>query len=51
MKSGRLARLGLQITQTSLSKIESGQRYVLDYEAAGIATALRVRVAWLFGER
>jgi hypothetical protein len=48
--SGRLARLGVQITQTSLSKLESRERYVLDYEVAAIATALRVTVAWLFGE-
>ncbi len=48
--SGRLARLGVQITQTSLSKLESRQRAVLDYEAAAIAKALRVTVAWLFSE-
>jgi Trp operon repressor len=30
--SGKLARLGVQITQTSLSKIENRQRYVMDYE-------------------
>jgi HTH-type transcriptional regulator, cell division transcriptional repressor len=48
--SGRLARLGVQITQTSLSKLESRDRYVLDYEVAAIAKALRVTVAWLFGE-
>ncbi|PYJ31853.1 MAG: hypothetical protein DME88_13175 [Verrucomicrobia bacterium] len=35
--SGRLARLGVQITQTSLSKIENWQRYVMDYEALVLA--------------
>jgi transcriptional regulator with XRE-family HTH domain len=49
--AGRLARLGVQITQTSISKIESRQRYLLDYEVAAIARALRVTVGWLFGER
>jgi hypothetical protein len=49
--SGKLARLGVQITQTSLSKIESRQRYVLDYEAAAIAKALKIRISWLYGEQ
>jgi transcriptional regulator with XRE-family HTH domain len=49
--SGRLARLGVQVTQTSLSKLENRQRYVMDYEAAAIAKALKVSVAWLFGDR
>lgn len=48
--SGKLARLGVQITQTSLSKIENRSRYVMDYEAAALAKALKVSVAWLFGE-
>jgi arginine repressor len=47
---GRLARLGIQITQTAISKLENRQRYVMDYEAAAIAKALRVSVAWLFGD-
>lgn len=49
--SGRLARLGVQLTQTSISKLENGRRYVMDYEAATIAKALKVRIAWLFGEQ
>jgi HTH-type transcriptional regulator, cell division transcriptional repressor len=49
--SGRLARLGVQITQTSLSKLENRQRYVMDYEVTAIAKALRVTVSWLFDER
>lgn len=47
--SGRLARRGVQITQTSLSKLENRQRYVMDYEALSIADCLRVSVAWLYG--
>ncbi len=48
--SGKLARLGVQITQTSLSKLESRQRYVLDYEALAISKALKVEISWLYGE-
>ncbi len=48
--SGKLAALGVQITQTSVSKIESRTRYVMDYEAAALAKVLRVTVAWLYGE-
>jgi transcriptional regulator with XRE-family HTH domain len=48
--SGKLARLGVQITQTSISKIENRNRDVMDYEAQEIAKALKVSVGWLFGE-
>lgn len=48
---GKLARLGVQMTQASISKLENGQRYVMDYEAVALGKALRVRVSWLFGER
>lgn len=48
--SGRLARLRVHITQESLSKLETGQRYVMDYEAIALAKALKVSVAWLFGD-
>lgn len=48
--SGRLAALGVTITQTGISKIENQERYVMDYEAAALARALRVSVAWLYGE-
>ncbi len=48
--SGKLARLGVQITQTSLSKIENRTRYVMDYEAAALAKALKVPLGWLFGK-
>jgi len=49
--SGKLARLGVQITQTGISKIENGTRYVMDYEAQTLARALKVSVAWLYGEQ
>ena len=48
--SGRLARQGVTIDRSGISKIESFERYVMDYEAAALAKALRVSVAWLFGE-
>jgi hypothetical protein len=48
--SGRLAAKGIQITQTGISKLETRQRYVMDYEVAAIAKVLRVSVSWLFGE-
>ena len=48
--SGRLARLGVTIDRTGVSKIESYERYVMDYEAAALAKALKISVAWLYGE-
>ena len=48
--SGRLAALGIAITQTGISKIENQDRYVMDYEAAALARALKVTVASLYGE-
>jgi hypothetical protein len=48
--SGRLARLGVQITQTGVSKLENRTRCVMDFEAQALAKALRVSVAWLYGE-
>lgn len=46
----RLQVLGLKIEQSAISKIENGQRPVLDTEVALIAKALDVSVAWLLGE-
>lgn len=48
--SGRLARQGVTIDRSGISKIESFERYVMDYEAAALAKVLRVSVAWLYGE-
>lgn len=48
--SGRLARLGVTIDRSGVSKIESCERYVMDYEAAALAKALKVSIAWLYGE-
>lgn len=49
--AGRLAGIGITITQTSISKLESRQRYVMDYEAVALGKALKVTVAWLYGEQ
>lgn len=46
----RLQVLGMMIDQSGISKIESGQRPVLDVEVVALAKALNVSVAWLFGE-
>ena len=49
--AGRLAGQGVIMDRTAVSRIESQARYVMDYEAAAIARALKVSVAWLFGEQ
>jgi len=46
----RLQSLGLSIDQSTLSKIENGQRPVNDIEVAALAKTLRVSVSWLFDE-
>ena len=45
----RLARQGIEINQSQMAKIESGDRPILDYELAAIAKALKVQVQDLFG--
>ena len=46
----RLQVLGMKIDQSIVSKIENGQRPVLDMEVAALAEALKVSVGWLFSE-
>ncbi len=48
--AGRLAARGMVLDRSAVSRIESRARYVMDYEAAAIARALKVSIAWLFGE-
>lgn len=48
--AGKLASQGILIDRTAVSRIESQSRYVMDYEAAAIARALKISVAWLYGE-
>lgn len=45
--SARLGVLGYNIDRVSISKIESGDRFVADYEVVGLAKALNVSVEWL----
>jgi len=48
--AGRLAAKGIILDQTAISRIENGERYVMDYEAAAIARCLKVHIGWLFEE-
>ena len=45
--SAKLEVLGYNIDRVSISKIESGDRFVPDYEIVGLAKALGVSVEWL----
>ncbi len=47
--AGRLARLGLSVTQSQVAKIESGKRALRDFEVLAFAKALRVPVQRLYG--
>jgi len=47
---GRLAARGITVDQTAISRIENQTRYLMDYEIAAIAKALKISVASLFGE-
>ena len=44
----RLARLGIELNQSQIAKIESGERIVADYEAVAFARALKVKIQDLF---
>lgn len=46
--AGRVAGLGVSLDRSAISRIEAAERYVMDYEAAALAKALKVSVAWLF---
>lgn len=46
--AGRLAAGGVVMDRTAITRLEKGDRYVLDYEAVAIARALRVPVERLF---
>ncbi|MDE2106299.1 MAG: XRE family transcriptional regulator [Patescibacteria group bacterium] len=48
--AGRLAARGVLLDRSAISRIESQERYVMDYEASAIARCLKVSAAWLFGE-
>lgn len=48
--SARLEIMGYNIDRVSISKIESGDRFVPDYEVVAIAEALNVSLDWLLGK-
>jgi transcriptional regulator with XRE-family HTH domain len=48
--AGRLAAKGILLDRSAVSRIENRSRYLMDYEIAALAEALKVSVAWLFGE-
>lgn len=48
--AGRLAALGIQIDRSAISRIETQERYLMDYEIAAIAKSLKVSVVALFEE-
>lgn len=45
----KLQTEGVDISQSTLSKIENGCRYVTDIELKAIAKALDISVGWLMG--
>ena len=47
--SGRLAARGVIIDRAGIAKIETGRRYVSDFEVKALAHALSVSVGWLLG--
>lgn len=48
--AGRLAKQGIVLDRSAISRIESHSRYLMDYEIRALARSLKVPVAWLFGE-
>lgn len=47
--SGRLAARSVVIDRAGIAKIETGRRYVSDFEVKALAQALGVSVGWLLG--
>jgi hypothetical protein len=47
--SGKLAARGVVLDRAGIAKIESGRRFVSDFEVRALALCLKVRVAWLLG--
>jgi HTH-type transcriptional regulator, cell division transcriptional repressor len=48
--SGRLAKIGIQLDRSALSRIENQDRCLMDYELTAIARALGVKASKLLGE-
>ena len=47
--SGQLAAYGIQLDRIAISRIESGSRYVSDFEVRALSKVLGVSPAWLLG--
>ena len=47
--AARLQVAGVIIERDSVSRLESGTRFVADYEVVALATILKVSVGWLLG--
>ena len=48
--AGRLARQGIVMDRSAISRIESRTRYLMDYEILALPRALKTKVARLFDE-
>jgi len=49
--AGRLAKLNISLDRSAISRIESQERYVMDYEVIAIAKCLKVSVEYLIGKK
>jgi hypothetical protein len=49
--SGKLAAVGVTLDRAGLSKIETGQRCVIDVEVRALAKVLGITTDWLLGMR
>ena len=49
--AGRLAKMGISLDRSAISRIESHERYVMDFEAVAIAKCLKVSIGYLIGEK
>jgi ribosome-binding protein aMBF1 (putative translation factor) len=47
--SGKLAARGVTIDRAGIAKIETGRRYVSDFEVKALAQVLKVKANWLLG--
>lgn len=49
--AGRLAKRDILLDRSAISRIESQERYVMDYEMVALAACLKVTIAYLIGEK
>jgi len=47
--SGKLAARGVAVDRAGIAKIETGRRYVSDFEVKALAKVLGVSATWLLG--